>query len=136
MTLEKKIKDLGLSNRVFFPGYVADARHHLHLFGVFVMPSLTEGLPMVLLEAMSARVPIVATRVGGIPKVLDDGKVGLLIEPGDTVGLKKAIISVIDDTPSAQTKVNMATQLVQESYSSRAMAEKYQKVYHELLSVK
>jgi glycosyltransferase involved in cell wall biosynthesis len=131
--LEKKAVGLGLKSHVYFPGYVENARHYLPLFGLFAMPSLTEGLPMVLLEAMNEGVPIVATLVGGIPEVLDEGRAGLLIRPGDIDDLKRAIIAVMDDVGSAQERAKAAKRRVRELYSSRAMAEKYGRIYTRLL---
>jgi glycosyltransferase involved in cell wall biosynthesis len=131
--LEKKTTGLSLHDRVLLPGYVENARSYLSLFGLFAMPSFTEGLPMVLLEAMSAGVPIVASRVGGITGVLDNGRAGLLINPGDVDDLKQAIVAVMDDAQSALEKAKVATQRVRKFYSSRSMAEKYGRIYRNLL---
>jgi len=131
--LEQRATESEVKDRVYFAGYVENAKRYLPLFNLFAMPSLTEGLPMVLLEAMSEGVPIVATRVSGIPGVLDDGRAGLLIRPGDIQELKQAIIAVMDDARSARARANVAKQRVQNLFSSRVMAEKYGRIYRKLL---
>lgn len=131
--LERKAEALGLKERVLMPGYLRDAASYLPLFAQFVMPSLTEGLPMVLLEAMQAGVPIVATRVGGIPDVLQDGAGGLLVEPGSPQALKRAMAEAMTDREAAERRVRSALTRVRDQFSSRAMAEKYSDIYRSVL---
>jgi glycosyltransferase involved in cell wall biosynthesis len=131
--LEKRAKSLGLEDRALLPGYVQDAPDYLPLFGIFVMPSLTEGFPMVLLEAMAAGVPIVATRVGGIPGVLDDGRAGILVNPSDVQGLCQALLTILEDGGSARRRADRAAQRVRNLYSSRVMAERYEAIYRQVL---
>jgi glycosyltransferase involved in cell wall biosynthesis len=85
--LERQARGAGLQGRLCFAGHVPDASELLPAADVFVLPSLKEGLPYVLLEAMAARVPIVATRVGGIPELLE----AVLVEAGDAEALAQAI---------------------------------------------
>jgi len=89
--LEAQIKKLGLENRVMLAGYVPDAHQYLKAFDLFVLPSHKEGFPYVLLEAAAAGVPIVATRVGGIPEIVQDGVTGYLAEPNDLKALAQKI---------------------------------------------
>ncbi|WP_052263375.1 glycosyltransferase [Geobacter pickeringii] len=131
--LEAKIGSLGIADRVLMPGYVADARNYLGLFSILAMPSLTEGLPMVLLEAMQAGVPVVASAVGGIPRVLDRGRAGTLVPPGNAAALAAALIDTVTNQHRAKEKAAVAMDLVRVEYSSRRMAEKYLSIYHEVL---
>jgi glycosyltransferase involved in cell wall biosynthesis len=131
--LEERAGELGLEGRILMPGYVRNARDYLHLFGVFAMPSLTEGLPIVLLEAMQAGAPIVASRVGAIPDVLAEGRAGLLIEPGSAESLKQAISEVMRDPAAAKQRMREAGERVRERYSSRAMTEKYLEIYRRVI---
>ncbi len=131
--LEEEVKRLQLEHRVLLPGFVAEAKNYLPLFDAFVMPSLTEGLPMVLLEAMAAGVPIVATRVGGIPRVLGGEQGGLLVEAGNTDALRHAMIAVGKDEQAAKIRVEWASRCVKEKYSSQTMAKKYYSIYKTLL---
>jgi glycosyltransferase involved in cell wall biosynthesis len=114
------------------PGYRTEARDYLGLFDLFVLPSLTEGLPITLLEAMQAGVPIVASRVGGVPQVLEDGRGGVLVEPGNYGALAEAIRRCVDDRPAAlrlaaHSKARLATH-----FSSKTMAAQYLALYREL----
>lgn len=132
-SLETAVRKLGIAEFVLMPGYVRDARRYLPFFSLFAMPSLTEGLPMVLLEAMQAAVPIVASRVGGIPEVLQHGRCGLLMEPGDQKALELGIRAVMDDNGAAKQRVLAARERVDNEFSSRIMAEKYLTIYRSVL---
>jgi glycosyltransferase involved in cell wall biosynthesis len=133
VALKAKTTRLGLEDRVLMPGYVANARDYLHLFGVFAMPSLTEGLPIVLLEAMQAGVPIVASRVGGMPDVLAHGRAGLLIEPGSIESVKQGISEVLRAPAAAELRMREAGQRVREEFSSRTMTNKYLEIYRRVV---
>jgi glycosyltransferase involved in cell wall biosynthesis len=123
---------LGLQDRVLMPGYIAAARHHLSLFDVFALPSLTEGLPIALLEAMDARTPIVATRVGGVPDVLDRGQAGVLVNPGDAEALAAGIEQLLLDRTLCRRLVEHASNRVAERYSTDAVARRYLELYERL----
>lgn len=125
--------EAGLSGKILFAGYRKDAYHYLPHFDVFVLPSLTEGLPITILEAMQAEVPIIATRVGGIPAVLENGKWGLLVEPGNPNALADAVTEVWSDPKGAAERGQSARETALTKYSSRRMAEDYQRVYDRIL---
>jgi len=127
--LEQMIADLGISQRVLMPGFVDDARKYIAFFKLFAISSLTEGLPMVLLEAMLAGVPIVASGVGGIPYALDNGLAGLVIDPGSSEALKVGVLKVFDDQKKERQRVQVARERVADRFSSKAMAEKYLDIY-------
>jgi len=97
------------------------------------MPSLTEGLPIVLLEAMQAGVPIVASKVGGIPNVLDNGMAGLLIEPGNIASLKQGLSEVICRPGTAGERVQAARLRVREVFSCKTMSRKYHEIYERVV---
>lgn len=88
---------LNISSSVTFAGFTIDPRPFLKAATVFVLPSRREGYPLVLPQARSARVAIVATRVDGVPDALDFGAAGLLIEPGDPQALASAIVRLLED---------------------------------------
>jgi glycosyltransferase involved in cell wall biosynthesis len=131
--LKAQIASLGIADRVLMPGYVVEAKNYLPFFKIFVMPSLTEGLPMVLLEAMAAGVPIVASRVGGIPQALQEGRAGLLIEPGSVETLKLGIAEVVERPAIAERRALAAKLRVRQEFSSKAMAENYRDIYLSVL---
>jgi len=125
--IEADVVRLGLSNRVVLTGYVANARSVLPLLDALVIPSFTEGLPMILLESLVASVPVIATRVGDIPAVLADD--GLLVPPGDRAALADALRAVAGDLPAIRERARRAAPRIARDYSSAAMAERYSQVY-------
>ena len=130
--VENAIARLGLGQRVLLGGYVANARDYLASLDVLVIPSLTEGLPMILLEAMAASLPVIATRVGDIPAVLGD--LGLLVPPADRTALTDAIAIVAQDLPRFRQLGARAAERVARDYSAAAMADRYAAVYESVLA--
>lgn len=132
--LQTMVDNAGLSGSILLAGYRNYAYHYLPHFDVFVLPSLTEGLPIVILEAMQAETPIVATRVGGIPALLENGKTGVLVRPGDPAALAAAISGVLSDPRGARAMAENARTVAVTNYSSRRMAESYQLVYETVVT--
>lgn len=95
--LEAKIKAIGLSGRLVMPGFRADGRKVMGLMDIYLMSSQYEGLPLALLEAMAARLPVVATTVGGIPEVIREGREGFLVPFKDTAKAACAVKRLLDD---------------------------------------
>jgi glycosyltransferase involved in cell wall biosynthesis len=95
--LEKAVTEAGIGHRFLLPGFRSDVRSLLHEIDIFVLPSHTEGLPNVILEAFACRKPVVATRVGGTPEVVSDGVNGVLISRGDMEGLGEAVFNLAGD---------------------------------------
>lgn len=102
---------------------------------IFVMPSLLEGLPIVLLEAMAMMKPIVATDIDGIKEVLDNGKTGLLIPPKNPRALTYAIIDLLCHRDKAYQMGIDARKVVEERFGVDIMVQKVEKVYEELLQL-
>ncbi|MBI2413183.1 MAG: glycosyltransferase [Deltaproteobacteria bacterium] len=123
---------LGLKDGLLMPGYRAGASRYLRLFDIFVLPSLTEGLPMVILEAMQNGVPIAATRVGGVPEVLEEGAAGVLMEPASASAIVEAIFA-LGDGAYARSLAKRAKETVNARYSSEGMAKGYREIYMGLL---
>jgi glycosyltransferase involved in cell wall biosynthesis len=103
------------------------------MMDVFVLPSLHEGIPMVLLEALALQRPVVASRVGGIPEVVVHGRTGLLAEPSDASSLAKLIRRMIDDQPMAVGLGRAGRTRVEEAFTARTMAEKTAELYEHVL---
>lgn len=131
--LQKLIDRQGLSERVVLVGFKEQAHNYIPLFDVFVLPSLTEGMPMTILEAMQAGVPIVASRVGGVPDVLGHGDLGILVKPRDAAALAAAVSSVLAQRAEAARMADRARHVALDRYSSLRMAEGYLRVYREVL---
>jgi glycosyltransferase involved in cell wall biosynthesis len=98
-TLRSLTDSLGLNGRVLFLGWRPDVEEILPCLDLLVLPSLNEGMGRVVLEAMAAGVPIVASRVGGVPDLVWDGQNGLLVPPADSGALKRAICQLFRDEP-------------------------------------
>jgi len=126
----------GSVNPFLFTGVRNDMEEIYSLMDIFVLPSLTEGLPMVLLEAMAAQKPVVATRVGAVPRVIENGHSGLLIPPGDVESLAGAIIDLLNDPQKAQYMAQNGYERVRDHFSAKRMAEQYIKVYEDVLSTR
>lgn len=106
----------------------------LNVFDVFVLASAWEGLPNAVMEAMCARVPVVATAVGGVPELLSHGESGWLVEPDDTTGLVRRVASLLADRPAREALGQRGRQAIETHYALDRMAETTAKVYHNLLS--
>src|SRR4051812_14431523 len=95
--LEKQVREHHLEKHVWLPGFRTDVLGCIKAFDLFVMSSVTEGLGTSLLDAMAASRPIVATRAGGIPEIVEDGVHGLLVPPRDAQALADAILRALTD---------------------------------------
>ena len=98
--LKKATFDWGLSDSVIFHGYISSKDELLALYDdsdIFLLPSLTEGIPKTLYEAMARGVPVIATAVGGIPEIIKDGENGLLVPPANPEALSEALLRLIND---------------------------------------
>ncbi|MDH5769316.1 MAG: glycosyltransferase, partial [Nitrospirota bacterium] len=133
-SLENNVKSLGIANDVIFTGYRKDVAELLSVMDIFVLPSVKEGLPMVLLEAMAAKKPIIATRVGAVPKVIRDNETGILVEPEDVYTLQRAIGNFLDDIVKAHGLALEGYERVKKDFSSEKMCRAYLTLYRELLS--
>lgn len=119
---------------VQFLGVRGDARGLLDALDVFVAPSRVEGLPVALLEAMALGKPIVATRAGGIPEAIEDGRSGLLVKSGDADELAAAIVRLLRDADLGRRLGAHAREVVEARFSARAMARAYRDTYADALS--
>ena len=128
--LVRRTDVLGLRDVVRFPGYVDGADRLLERASGFVMSSLTEGMPLVLLEAMQWQVPILATAVGAIPELLGAGSRGALVAPNDAAAFSDALHAMMSRATSvADQRVRAATSAVARQYSSARMVEEYFDAY-------
>lgn len=133
---EERAAALGIAERLVFPGMRRDIPEVLNAFDVFVMPSVAEGLPNALLEAMSCSRPIVATAVGGIPEVLGDRRNGLLVAPKDAAALAAAIAEMLRDSAFSERCGQTARQDILDRHSIRATARTWEALYRKLLAEK
>jgi glycosyltransferase involved in cell wall biosynthesis len=127
--LQQTARALGVEERVFFLGYRPDVPGLLQAMDVFVLPSLSEGLPLSLLEAMGAGKPVVATAVGGIPEVVADGETGLLVPPADAGALAQGILRLLAHAELADRLGQRARLRAEERFSMTSMVRAYEALY-------
>lgn len=124
-----------IADQVHLIGYVPDAYRLIPFFDVFALSSYTEGLPITILEAMQGGVPIAATRVGEVPEVLDNGKCGFLVPPGNMPELAEAIETIFRNKQEAKARAEAARRRVLTEYSVERMTGRYLKEYSQLLKL-
>jgi len=127
-------KARGVANRVHFLGFRRNIYDYIAHCNLLLMPSLHEGLPYTLLEAMALGTPIVASRVGGLAEVIQDEGTGLLVPPQDAEALAQAIRRLHDDPALRSQLGDQARRLQQATYSLEAMTERYLAIYRELVA--
>lgn len=132
--IENNILSNGLKENVLMIGSRDDVRNLYKAFDVFALASHREGLPMVLLEAMASGVPVIATSVGSIPEVIQDGENGILIMCGDIEKLIQAIISLFLQNGIRAIMGKNGAVTVQQKYSSERMFKEYERLYEQVLS--
>ncbi|MGI4842935.1 MAG: TIGR03088 family PEP-CTERM/XrtA system glycosyltransferase [Janthinobacterium lividum] len=130
--LREQVASLGLQDVVWLPGARADVAALLHGFSLFALPSLAEGTPVSMLEAMACGLPVVASNVGGIPEVVTDGVEGSLVPVEDTEALARALASYVRDPALRRQRGEAARARVEAAFSMRAMLAEYGKLYDRL----
>lgn len=131
--LESQVRNQGLGGRVAFPGFQPGVDDWLPAFDLFVLPSLREGTPMALLEAMSYGMPVVATSVGGVPGVIGSGVHGILVPPADPESLAGAIRSLYQDPQQRERLAINAKERVSREYGIGEWTRRMEIEYDALL---
>jgi glycosyltransferase involved in cell wall biosynthesis len=127
--LEREARDLGVSGRVRFLGRRDDVPALIAAVDVLVLPSWIEGLPLVVLEAMAAGVPVVATAVGGTAEALVDGETGLLVPPRDVDALGRALDELLADPERARRLGEAGRRRVREQFDAESTARRVLSLY-------
>jgi glycosyltransferase involved in cell wall biosynthesis len=133
--LESLVLALGLQKNLILAGATPDPASYLQSFDIFVLSSVTEGLPVAVLEAMAAGLPIVSTRVAGVPQVAPEGSVALYCPPSDAAALAKAMLTAAN-SPDLGTKGANARAHVERNFSITKMWTEYQSLIQQLLSTR
>jgi glycosyltransferase involved in cell wall biosynthesis len=131
--LERLIAELGLGDRVRLFGFRSDTIELYQAMDVFVLSSLREGLPNVLLEAMALEVPVVATRIAGVPVVVEDGVSGILVNPGECMELSDAVDRLLSYAPLRLQLAQEARQTIETRYSFATRMDRVRHLYDRLL---
>jgi glycosyltransferase involved in cell wall biosynthesis len=129
---EKMVRDLGMARSVIFTGFAEDVAVLLGSMDVFVLPSLNEGMGRVILEAMACRKPVIASCVGGIPELVQDGVTGLLVPPADPQALSLAILALLRSPGKAGTLAENGYRSLGERYTLAAMVKTIDGLYQEI----
>jgi glycosyltransferase involved in cell wall biosynthesis len=127
--LAEQAQSLGLEHNVSFLGWRTDLHRVMGALDVFVLTSVSEGLPLALLEAMAAGLPIVSTAVGDIPRVVDEGRSGYLIARDDVAALANRLRCLASDPAVRSSIGEFGRQSVVEKYSQDTMVQRYMSVY-------
>ncbi len=127
--LMNQVQEAGFNNNVIFTGSQQNIVDYLSVIDVFLLPSLTEGLPMALLEAMACGKAVIASRVGEIPKVVQHENDGLLVRPDNLEEIARAIQLLSRERELIEQYGNAARTTVEKNFSSKKMAQQYCAVY-------
>ncbi|MGH7171738.1 MAG: glycosyltransferase, partial [Gemmataceae bacterium] len=130
--LQKQINAAGLGQNFIIAGFRADLDRFLPHFDLLVLPSYTEGLPNVVLEAFGAGVPVVATAVGGTPEVIEDGISGYLVPAGDDARMAERIGQALDNADELPCMGRKGRLCVQEKFGFAIQAELYRDLFVQL----
>jgi glycosyltransferase involved in cell wall biosynthesis len=129
--LKEKARALGVAEHVRFLGSYPQLLRFYPLLDFLVLPSLWEGLPLCILEAMSLALPIIATKVGGVGDALEDGKTARLVPPGDPAALAQAVNGFLDDPEGARALGRAGRRVFEERHDASVMVRAYLDLYGE-----
>ena len=132
--LEAQVRTLGLQDIVHFPGFSYNVLDYLSAADIFVHVPLWEGLGVAVIEALAAGLPVVASRVGGVPELIDDQVTGLLVPPQDAAALAVAIERLAHEPQWAKTLGTKGQAFVQTQFDVSVKAQANESLYNELLS--
>jgi glycosyltransferase involved in cell wall biosynthesis len=130
---EKKLKILAhhlkITNRVYWHGFIENASAYLKAFDIFLLPSIKEGLPYVLLEAGCAEIPTIATNVGSISEIIKPNETGILLQPANTQAIIDALLFFSSHEKEKALYAENLKKLVEEQFSTEKMLEKLLAIY-------
>ena len=132
--LKSKVKSCGLEDRFIFTGFLKDIRPALGAADIMVLPSLREGFPMSVLEAMAMGKPVVASNIEGVDESVADGDTGLLVPPGDSAALAGAISALFTDRGRCSEMGARGKTAAAENFGMDKMIKAHERVYDELLN--
>jgi len=131
--LERQAAALGLGEQVFFEGFQRDPWVYYAVMDIFALTSRMEGLGTAILDAFAYRVPVVATRAGGIPELIGDDERGWLATTGDPGDVARCLREVLDRPDEARQRASAALELLSRRHSMKAMAAAYHSLYSDLI---
>jgi len=132
-SLQTLADELGLSRRVHLVGYQDRPERYLQVMDIFALTSRSEGMPLAVLEAWAAARPVVASRVGGLPEMVEDGRTGILVPSGDQTALANTLIALATNPELRRQMGGAGRHEVESRFDVGTMAENYARHYRELL---
>ena len=132
--VDSLIANYGLESRIIMLGFRSDVSRLLKVMDIFVLPSISEGHPLSVVEAMAAAKAVIVTNVGGLPEIVKSGETGFLVEPKDVVTLADKISMLLENPDLRRTVGQRAREFVSAKFSMATMIEQYEKLYEEALS--
>jgi glycosyltransferase involved in cell wall biosynthesis len=133
--VKKSVQEKNLMNKIEIPGYISENRL-LELYRnayLILIPSYYEGLPNVLLESMSSGVPAIATNVGGIPEVINNGKNGIIVKPGQIDEMINSIINLLEDKNTRDLMGVNARNTIEKEYTWSKICSRMENFYHQII---
>lgn len=132
--LKNLVKKLGISERVIFAGSMKDIDTAMSVFNIFILPSRSEAFGLTILEAMRANIPVIASRVGGIPEIITHNYNGMLVEHGDPKKLASAIMKLLNDKKLQKKFISHYSETLKK-FSARSMIKQTEELYHSLTHI-
>jgi len=133
-SLEEEVIRLGIASYIHFKGFKKNVLSLLKSIDLLVLPSLKEGIPRCIMEAMAAKVPVVASDIPGNKELITHGETGLLFDPYNITELVKNIAYIMDNKKNTNVIANKARKRIEDKYSNFRMAEEYIQLYNSLLN--
>jgi glycosyltransferase involved in cell wall biosynthesis len=131
--IKNLVLELGINENVRFLGHTSEPVKYYQTSDIFVLPSFAEGMPNSLLEAMACGLPAVASKIGGVVDIVEDGKSGILFDSGDVSGLASAMIKLLNDAELRQRLGDEARKRIVEGFSIDRIADEYVKLYADIM---
>lgn len=131
--VEREVVKLGLERKVQFLGKQENVMDILQMADIFLLPSAQESFGLVALEAMACGVPVVASRVGGLPEVVQHGKTGFLVDVGDNQGMSEAVLSLLTDSSRYRAFSEQAVTWARETFPVERAVRRYESVYEDVV---
>jgi glycosyltransferase involved in cell wall biosynthesis len=132
--LESLAREFGVEDRLVLTGWKADVSPYLRGMDVFALPSRAEGLPLAILEAMEAGLPVVATDVGSVAEAVTSGTTGLIVPPDDVTAFAKALRSLVADQQMRTEYGNEGHAVWRRKFGAATMAQRYEQLYERLIN--
>ncbi|HEY3759760.1 MAG TPA: glycosyltransferase family 4 protein [Solirubrobacteraceae bacterium] len=131
--LERLAAQLGVAERLLITGWIADARAHLPGFDVFALPSRWEGMPLGIIEAMHAALPVLACDVGSVVEAVRDGESGFVVGADDLPALQARLATLLADPQLRRRMGERGRSLATENFTDTVMARRYEAIYYEMI---